>query len=141
MENIYYFSDFNINNILISPQIRWLNDNELNIFNCHLKLCEQKECSVEIWNKIIQNDIRYCGYFMEDKMIARASVEKYSTEKWEVADVRVVREFRNQGYAKKVCYFVMQYILENKKTPTIRTEDVNLPMHAVIMSLGFTPQE
>lgn len=71
--------------------------------------------------------------------VARACVEKYSEDTWEVADVRVVRNFRNRGYAYDVCSFVLQYILNNGKNATIRTEEDNSAMKRVIEKLGFTP--
>jgi len=56
-----------------------------------------------------------------------------------VADVRVSRDYRNQGFAYAVCIFVLNYILENKKVPTIRTEEDNFAMQRVIEKIGFCP--
>ena len=71
--------------------------------------------------------------------VARACVEKYSNEAWEVADVRVVKSYRNKGFAYRVSLFVLKYILDNGKTATIRTEEDNYSMQRVISKLGFMP--
>jgi len=36
-----------------------------------------------------------------------------------------------------VCAYVLEYILENNRIPTIRTEEDNYPMQKVISKLGF----
>lgn len=117
--------------------VRWLANDELDVFNGHLLLCEQGPASLELWHSIEKEGTSYCGCFVGGNMVARAAVEKYSPDKWEVADVRVARPYRNRGYAKAVCTFVMDYIIAHGRTPTIRTEDYNEPMKKVIASLGF----
>lgn len=121
----------------IYPDIRWLDADEYEIFDRHLKLCGQKtECTAEKWRAWNENAM-YCGLFADGEMIARACVERYSPERWEVGDVRVAREYRNRGCAGEVCSFVLDYILSAGRTATIRTEDDNLPMRRVIARLGF----
>jgi RimJ/RimL family protein N-acetyltransferase len=117
--------------------IRWLGEEELPVFNDHLGLCGQAEIDLALWDKIWQEGTRYAGLFVDSKMVARACVEKYSAEAWEVADVRVVREYRGKMFAFAVCSFVLNYILENERIPTIRTEEDNFPMQKVIANLGF----
>jgi len=117
--------------------IRWLSKEELYVFNDHLKLCGQAAIDDAKWRKIFEEGTIYAGLFIESKMVARACVEKYSNEAWEIADVRVAREFRNKGLAYHVCSYVLGYILENKRIPTIRTEEDNHPMQKVISRLGF----
>ena len=60
--------------------------------------------------------------------------------KYLIADVRVAREYRNKGLAYNICSFVLEYILENKRIPTMRTEEDNYPMQKVISKLGFTSE-
>jgi predicted GNAT family acetyltransferase len=80
----------------------------------------------------------YAGFFVDDIMVARAAVEKYSERAWEVADVRTVKEYRNRGYAHQLCKFVLKYICANNIIPTIRTEEDNYIMQQIISKLGFT---
>lgn len=117
--------------------IRWLSKEELHIFNNHLQLCGQSIIDNTLWDEIFDEGTMYAGLFIDSMMVARACVEKYSNEAWEVADVRTVREFRNKGLAYNMCLYIMQYILENKRIPTIRTEEDNYPMQKVISKLGF----
>ena len=70
-------------------------------------------------------------------MVARACVEKYSLNAWEVADVRTAAPYRARGYASAVCAFVLDYILAHGRTATIRTEADNVKMQRVIEKLGF----
>ncbi len=70
--------------------------------------------------------------------VGRACAEKYSQNAWEVADVRIAKSYRNQGYAYRLCHFVLSYILSQAKTATIRTEEDNFAMQRVIKKLGFT---
>lgn len=122
---------------LSHENIRWLKKEELSLFHEHLSLCGQKALSPEIWNRAYDEGTVYCLLFHENLPVARACVEKYSENMWEVSDVRVVRDFRNQGFAHAVCAFVLNYILENGKIPTIRTEEDNLAMQHVIEKLRF----
>ena len=121
--------------------IRWLAREDYPIFAHHLELCGQRAISKEKWEEICRFGTVYCGLFHEGNMIARACREVLSDEKWEIADVRVVSGYRNQGYALEICRFVLAHILSEGKTPTIRTEKENLPMQRVIQKLGFLPSE
>ena len=118
--------------------IKWLSNEELHVFNNHLELCGQSVIGNTLWNEIFEEGTRYAGLFIDSKMVARACVEKYSDEAWEVADVRVAREFRNHGFAYNVCAYVLEYILENNRIPTIRPEEDNYPQQKVISKLGFS---
>ena len=121
-----------------SNNIRWLTADDFDIFNKHLVACGQNPISVAIWNNIQEEGTIYCGLFIDNKMVARACVEKYSDTKWEVADVRTVNSYRNHGFAFETCNFILQYILAHGKIATIRTEDDNFAMQKVIAKLGFT---
>ena len=91
------------------------------------------------WRKIIQADIGYYGLFVDEKMVARACVEKLTDHYWEISDVRVAREHRNRGNATAICAFLTDEILQNGKIPTIRTERDNAAMRKVIQKLRFRP--
>ena len=118
--------------------IRWLTEEDYDIFVQHLALCGQKPISVEVWENICRKGIPYCGLFKDGTMIARACREIITPDQWEIADVRVVKDYRNQGYAYRICSFVLSFILEEGKRPTIRTEEDNFAMQKVIDKLGFT---
>ena len=119
--------------------IRWLSVNDLNIFNEHLSLCGQGSLDQSTWDEIYNEGTQYCVLFVDSVPAARACVEKYSADAWEVADVRVARPFRNRGLAFDVCYYVLQDFLDHGKIATIRTEEDNTPMQRVIEKLGFVP--
>ena len=121
-----------------SNNIRWLTADDFDIFNKHLVACGQNPISVATWSNIQEEGTIYCGFFSENVMVARACVEKYSDTKWEVADVRTVKDYRSHGFAFAVCHFVLQYILSHSKIATIRTEEDNFAMQKVIAKLGFT---
>ena len=118
--------------------IRWLEKNECDIFNEHLDLCGQAAISATLWDEIYDEGTIYAGLFVNDKMVARACVEKYSDDCWEVGDVRVAVPYRNQGYAHAICAYVLNYIVLQMKKPTMRTEESNVIMQHVIEDLGFT---
>ena len=119
--------------------ICWLTEKDFLIFNEHLSLCGQRNLEKDIWNAIYEERTIYCLLFADGVPVARACVEKYSDDAWEVADVRVARSFRNRGFAYDVCSWVLGYILEHGKIATIRTEEDNYPMQRVIKKLGFVP--
>lgn len=160
MELIYKKSEPDNTQHVISD-VRWLSVDEYPIFSVHLELCGQKPLPESSWDGIYNEGTVYCGLFAEDKlsevilsenkltenklsikasrhMVGRACVEKYSQNAWEVADVRVAKPYRNRGYACRLCYFVLSYILSAGKTATIRTEEDNFAMQRVIEKLGFT---
>ena len=119
--------------------IHWLTSDDYSVYSHHLKLCGQKPSGKRKWKKAYKEGIVYCGLFFNGEMVARACVEPYSPDKWEVADVRVAEDYRNRGYAYRVCLFVLAHILSEGKTPTIRTRQDNYPMLSVIKKLGFYP--
>ena len=119
--------------------VRWLDSLEYEVFVRHLALCGQKPLAREDWDELEGEGTSYCGLFEDGEMVARAAVERYSEEYWEVADVRTAKAYRNRGYAEAVCRYVMRLILECGRTPTIRTEDDNAAMRRVIAKLGFEP--
>lgn len=121
-----------------SSDIRWLSADDLDLYNKHLSLCGQKSLEQRILDEVYEEGTLYCLLFEKGVPVARACVEKYSEEAWEIADVRVVQSFRNRGFACEVCSFVLQYILDNNKKATIRTETDNYPMQRVIEKMGFT---
>lgn len=121
--------------------IRWLSVDEYTVFRMHLGLCGQKPLPESMWTDIYEEGTVYCGLFVEDMMVGRACVEKYSPNAWEVADVRVAKPYRNRGYACRLSYFILSYILSQGKDATIRTEEDNLAMQRVIEKLGFTKYE
>lgn len=136
-EIIYQFTG---NQVEINrSNIRWLLRNECDLFNRHLSLCFQKALEQSVWDKIYDEGTIYCMLFENGIPAARACVEKYSNEAWEIADVRVIKSYRNKGLACEISRYVLKYILDNHKKATIRTESDNYPMQQVISKLGFTP--
>ncbi len=123
--------------ISVNRNISRLSKNELHVFNRHLELCGQKILSQQEWDSICNDKITYYVLFYNGIPVARASVEKYSEEVWEVADVRVAADYRNRGFATDISRYVLKLILENGRSATIRTEDDNLSMKRVISKLGF----
>ena len=122
-----------------STKIRWLGPDERRLFNAHLRLCDQNTLSLKKWNGIMKTGIRYCGLFVDNKMVVRACIEKLTDRYWEISDVRVAQEYRNRGYATAICSFVANEILLNNRIPTIRTEKNNAAMRKVIKKLKVQP--
>ena len=136
-EIVYQFVGNKVENN--TRNIQWISREQLDLFNTHLSLCSQNLLTQSMWEEIYDEGTIYCILFENGIPVARACVEKYSNEAWEVADVRVVKSHRNKGVAYEVSLFVLKYIVDNKKIATIRTEEDNYPMQRVISKLGFTP--
>ena len=117
--------------------IRWLKQDDLSIFEEHLALCGQQFDTETLWDEIWADGTEYCVLYADGKPVARACIEKYSADKWEVSDVRTAREYRGRGFAYRICAAVRNAILAQGKIPTIRTEADNLAMRRVIEKLGF----
>ncbi|MBR6427126.1 MAG: N-acetyltransferase [Clostridia bacterium] len=122
-----------------STQIRWLGPDERRLFNAHLRLCSQNTLSIQKWNGIMKTGVRYCGLFIDNKMVARACIEILTDRYWEISDVRVAKDHRNRGYATTICGFVANEIIKSGRIPTIRTEKTNNAMLKVIEKLHFHP--
>lgn len=136
MEILYYSK--NAVDAVYDQTVRWLSVDEYDVFRDHLKLCGQRILDEAEWKKAYAGGTVYCGLFVDDRMVARACVEKYSLNAWEVADVRTAKQYRGNGYACQVCAFVLNSILAHGKTGTIRTEEDNAEMKKVIEKLGFS---
>jgi RimJ/RimL family protein N-acetyltransferase len=130
IESIYELQKVNC------KDVRWLSPDDLLIVQEHLSY-QNRTMTIEKWEDINAKGINYCGVILKGKMIGRACVERYSQNKWETADVRILPEFRNQGYGKQVVYFITKYILDNGKIATCRTRIKNLPMQQLAISMGF----
>ena len=135
---ILYYSKTAKDTFRLTQSIRWLTVDDYEVFCSHLKLCGQRCISKRKWKEIYTEGTVYCGLFVDNKMVSRACVEKYSSNAWEVADVRTASKHRGNGYACQVCCFVLNYILSQGKTATIRTEEDNSNMKKVIAKLGFS---
>ena len=122
-----------------SDQIRLLRPDERRMFNAHLRLCSQNTLSIKKWNGIMKTGVRYCGLFIDNKMVARACIEILTDRYWEISDVRVAKDHRNRGYATTICGFVANEIIKSGRIPTIRTEKTNNAMLKVIEKLHFHP--
>ena len=118
--------------------VRWLTVEDYAVFREHLELCGQRILDEAQWKRAYEGGTIYCGLFVGDQMVSRACVEKYSINAWEVADVRTAKPYRGNGYARRVCSFVLKYILANGVTATIRTEEDNQEMRGIIEKLGFS---
>ena len=119
--------------------IRRLRADDYPVFVRHLELCGQRPISRGIWNEIFSDGTIYFGLFESGEMVARACREIITPDQWEIADVRVVSDFRNRGLAFQICRHVLEYIISEGKTPTIRTEEHNIAMQKIIAKLGFAP--
>ncbi len=137
MEILYYYKG-DSRKAVSNFDVRWLSADDYDTFCEHLTLCGQRSIDEAKWKRAYADGTVYCGLFADGKMLARACVEKYSVNAWEVADVRTVRQFQNNGYAFQLCSFVLNYILENGRTATIRTEEDNVRMKKVVEKLGFS---
>ena len=119
------------------PPSAWLTVGDYAVFCDHLALCGQRALDESVWKASYEEGTAYCGLFVNGEMVARACVEKYTLNAWEVADVRTAGPHRGKGYAFAVCAFVLESILAHGKTATIRTEADNVKMQRVIEKLGF----
>ncbi len=106
-----------------------------------MALCGQNPISSDIWEKIIADGVRYCLLFEDGKPVARACIEKLSDKVWEVSDVRTAREYRSRRFAYNICTHVKNSIIDANRTASIRTEEDNFAMQAVIKKLGFAPSQ
>ncbi len=135
---ILYFTKTIIEDSAVNQTIRWLTLGDYDIFREHLDLCGQRILERTEWEQAYAEGTVYCGLFISGIVVCRACVEKYSSNAWEIGDVRSVRQYRGNGYAHQVCSFVLKYILQQGKTATIRTEEDNRAMKKVITDLGFS---
>ena len=119
--------------------VRWLSVADYECFSRHLALCGQKSLPLETWRDIRRQGTRYCGFFAEGEMIARAGMEILTPSIREVADVRTAAAWRGRGCARSVAAFVAAHILAQGFRATIRTEADNSAMLRVIARLGFSP--
>lgn len=134
---VLYYTRLAVDSIHMNQVIRWLTVDDYDIFCEHLQLCGQCILERTDWEQAYADGTMYCGLFVGEKMVCRACVEKYSINVWEVGDVRTARPYRGKGYAHQVCCFVLNYILQQDKTATMRTEEDNHAMKKVITDLGF----
>ena len=150
MEILYQIDNVEKLNIFIPQddlEIRWIKLSE-DLHAIHLFFKDRQPDVVfnedemyASYKKWQDNGCIYCAMFAGKRIVAMAAVEKYSPDKWETADVRVLPSERGRGYAKQICYFVTKFILDSGCVATCRTEEDNIPMQKVIAALGFVACE
>ena len=139
-EIIYKYSKNDAQRIIAESKVPvcQLEHDDYQVFIRHLELCGQRPISRETWDEIHNEGIVYFGIFINGNMVSRACIEIISQDEREIADVRTAHQYRGHGYASQLCQFLLEQILAEGKTPTIRTGSDDLPMQKVIEKLGFT---
>lgn len=74
---------------------------------------------------------------VDNKIIARAGIWKYSDNEWEVAGVSTLPEYRCKGYSTILVRYCIAKILENGKIATCSTKSTNIPMIKTALKAGF----
>ena len=120
-------------------EIRRLSIEDRAVFNRHLSLCRQARAGVseEEWQRWNAEGIEFYMLFAGGIPAARCSIEKYSEDRWEAADVRTVQAFRGRGYAREIVAHVTRLILARGKTATCRTLPENAAMLRVMEAVGY----
>ena len=87
-----------------TDNIRWLQaDKDYALFLEHLQLCgRQNPLPEAVWSSMFEGGIKYCGLFQEKVLVARAAIEPYHDEKWDVGDIRVVTSCCCLGYGRQI---------------------------------------
>lgn len=144
-EIIFMIDDIlKLSNIKQIHEIRRAGTDELKVYNEHLRLCLPKYkriffkgTSRECWENWNNEGIEFYLLFVDGKPVSRCSIEPYSEDKWEAADVKTVPEYRNRGLSKEIVGFVTRNILERGKITTCSTLPHNTAMLKVIDAVGF----
>lgn len=117
---------------------------EFDTYNCFEKMqefCRSFNCEVnrEEWFNGKTQDENWIDYviIIDNRIVSRSSVWKYSEDKWEVAAVHTLPEFRGKGYGTQVVSCCSDYIISNRKTATCTTDEANIPMRKLAEKIGF----
>ncbi|MBQ8210623.1 MAG: GNAT family N-acetyltransferase [Clostridia bacterium] len=144
-EIIFMIDDISkLSDIKQTHEIRRVGTDGLKVYNEHLKLCCPKHkriffkgVSQESWENWNNEGIEFYLLFVDGKPVARCSIEPYSEDKWEAADVKTVPQYRNAGLSKEIVAFVTRKILERGKIATCSTLPRNTAMLKVIDAVGY----
>ena len=116
-------------------------DEDYYVFNAHLMRCYLIPIGDDVRNAILTLDTEYFGLFVDDgggaRLVARASVERYSPDKWEVADVCAEPAYRRRGYEEMVVSAAAKFIFANGRMPTMRAYPDDRALIRVIANTGF----
>jgi len=119
----------------------FLEDEDYFDFNAHLRRCYLVPIGDDVRNAILTLDTEYFGLFVNDgtenRLVARACVERYSPDKWEISDVCVEGSYRDRGYEEMVVCAAAKYILANGRRPTMRAYENDRALIRVIANTGF----
>lgn len=79
--------------------------------------------------------------WVDQKIVSRAAVWKYSPTAWEVAAVATLPEYRGKGYSEMLVAHCTATILSNGMVATCTTDGANTAMRRVLEKVGFTETE
>jgi predicted GNAT family acetyltransferase len=77
------------------------------------------------------------GIIEDGRIVAHATIMRYSNEAWELAAVWVDEANRGKGYGKSICSFVTAAILDAGRLATCRTSSENIAMRRTQESIGY----
>lgn len=89
------------------------------------------------WDEDAVQGFQFCGSFEGDQLAAMGAVWRYSDDKWEVAAVGTLPQFRCRGHAKAVVSLVTEHILDSGRTATCSTKPGNIAMFKAASAVGF----
>lgn len=119
--------------------VRWLDwASDFALVRCNWAATDA-QLTYDDWLKAKADGYTYCGAVIDGVLASVAAVWRYSDAAWEVAAVRTLPQFRQQGLAKAVVSFVTHYILQSNRLATCHTAELNLPMRKTAEAVGFQP--
>ena len=83
---------------------------------------------------------RVCALTEDGVIRAFCGVMYMTQSNWEIGAVSTHPEYRDRGYARRVCSFAARYILENGKQATCNTTVDNHAMIKVMRAIGMVAQ-
>ena len=135
-EIIYHLKSYD--DVPFQSKIVWLSENDVGRMNEHLALCGQKPMRKRRLREIYRKNIaRYCLLYFDGLPVARGSVEPYSDNAWEAADIRVAKGYRCRGFAKEILRFLSKYIIDHGRLATCGTEEHNIAMQKAMQAVGY----
>lgn len=126
---------------LIRPEniynARWITKEDSKAFAEPFSKNQDHGWTLEEFCDLMSQGYSYCGIFIEERLNSIAGLWKRENDVWEVIAVGTREEYRCQGMAKSVVYFIADHILQHVSVASYTANIKNIASIRTAQSVGF----
>jgi hypothetical protein len=116
---------------------RWITENDAKAFSEPFMKGQEYGWTLKEFQELQNMGYSYCGVFLNQRLCSIAGLWKRSSDVWEVIAVGTKEEYRHNGMAKSVVYFIANDILQHIDVASYTSRENNKASIHTAQSVGF----